>query len=390
MPYKFNPNLAHLIKRIGHARIFLLQGGTRSGKTYSSLLFIIRLCLQSKGLLIEIARKTMPALKASVLYDFKEIMQLHGYWSEDDWNSTDKIYTFEGNEIRFVNLDDEQKVRGRKRHLIYINEANENDWPIIQQLLVRTSGKIIMDYNPSFDWGTHWLSDVAKRADCERIVTTYKDNPHLPKALIEEIELYRHDSDWWRAFGEGIEGEGIKGLIFPKWQIGWEAVKQRAFGLDFGFSQDPTALVEVGISGSNMFMKEHIYSKGLTIPDLAMLIKHVGTAPIYADSAQPAMIEELRRKGFNIIPAEKGAGSIKHGIETIKRFSLYAEKDSVNLHKELRSYKWLEDRQGNSLNEPVGYLNHAIDAIRYAVAGLVRNPSTRAESVAGIRAKTPK
>lgn len=363
----FNPNFVFLEKNIKSKRIIALQGGTRSGKTYSTLQWIIKQCLNYQGMTISIVRKTLPALKSSAMRDFIDILNSIGYYSESNHNKTENIYILNNNIIEFFSLDIADKLRGRKRDLLYVNEANEIDLEDWRQLLLRTTGKVIIDYNPSdFE---HWIYDqVLTRDDCGLIITTYKDNPHLPDALKKEIEsLEQADPEYWKIFGLGERGQ-LMGLVFNNW-TNQLAVPDNAnfvgYGLDWGFSADPTALVSVWKYEQELYIREELYERGLTNQDIAERLKDMGITrkEIYADSAEPKSIEEVYRLGFNIKPTQKGKDSIINSIDILRRYRLNLIGN--NLQKEFRTYKWKTDKAGKIVNEPVDFNNHLIDATRY-------------------------
>lgn len=363
----FNPNFVFLEKNIKSKRIIALQGGTRSGKTYSTLQWIIKQCLNYQGMTISIVRKTLPALKSSAMRDFIDILNSIGYYSESNHNKTENIYILNNNIIEFFSLDIADKLRGRKRDLLYVNEANEIDLEDWRQLLLRTTGKVIIDYNPSdFE---HWIYDqVLTRDDCGLIITTYKDNPHLPDALKREIEsLEQADPEYWKIFGLGERGQ-LMGLVFNNWTNQFVVPNEANFigyGLDWGFSADPTALVSVWKFEQELYIREELYERGLTNQDIAERLKslEIGRKEIFADSAEPKSIEEVYRLGFNIKPTQKGKDSIINSIDILRRYKLHLIGN--NLQKEFRTYKWKTDKAGKIVNEPVDFNNHLIDATRY-------------------------
>lgn len=366
---KLNPNFVFIEKNISEKRVLALQGGTRSGKTYSALQWIIRQCMQYKGLTISIVRATLPALKASAMRDFVEILTNLGLYSESQHNMTENVYTLNGNTIEFFSVDNEQKLRGRKRDLLFVNEANEITLEQWRQLVFRTTGRIIIDYNPSMV--DSWIYDhVLTREDCGLLVTTYKDNPHLSEYIIREIEALKDaDPEYWKVFGLGERGQ-LKDLVFNNWtQV--SAIPQDAkligYGMDFGFTNDPTAITAVYKQDGELWLDEVCYQSGLTNPDICNVLKSKGirNEVIIADSAEPKSIEEIRRQGFNIQGALKGKDSINTSIDVLRRYKLNVTQSSVNLIKELRAYKWETDRDGKHTGRTVDYLNHGIDSVRY-------------------------
>jgi phage terminase large subunit len=363
----FNPNLVFLEKSVKSKRIVALQGGTRSGKTYSALQWLIRLCLKHEGMTISIVRKTLPALKSSAMRDFIEILTSINHYHESDHNKSENTYILNKNLIEFFSVDDAQKIRGRKRDILFVNEANEIDLEDWRQLLLRTTGKVIIDYNPSdFE---HWIYDqVLTRDDCGLIITTYKDNPHLPDALKREIEsLEQADPEYWKIFGLGERGQ-LMGLVFNNWTNQVVVPNEANFigyGLDWGFSADPTALVSVWKYEQELYIREELYDRGLTNQDIAERLKslEIGRKEIFADSAEPKSIEEVYRLGYNIKPTQKGKDSIINSIDILRRYKLHLIGN--NLQKEFRTYKWKTDKAGKIVNEPVDFNNHLIDATRY-------------------------
>lgn len=366
-----NPNFVFLEENLPVTRLLALQGGTRSGKTYSTCQFLIKLAFKYSGLIISVARKTSPALRATVYRDFKEILLNAGLYDERRENKTEGIYNLNNNLIEFFAVDQPQKVRGRKRHILFCNEANEltlEDW---RQLMFRTSGRAIIDYNPSMA-PDHWIyNHVLPRTDCKKLITTYKDNPHLTPEQVAEIErLANEDPEYFKIYGQGQPGQ-IRGLVFPRWETysGEPEVDEMYFGLDFGFSPDPTALTLVGIKGENLFCREIIYAPGLTGAELAseMQGRNLKKIPIYCDNARADLIAELRAAGFDARAAKKGADSVQYGIDLVNRYKIHIHEDSLNGQKEARNYKYKVDASGNTLGVPVDAFNHFWDSVRYVL-----------------------
>jgi len=360
-------------------RITIEQGGTRSGKTYNILMWLIfGYALKNTGKTITICRKTYPSLRASSMRDFFDILRHYDMYDEADHNKSNSEYKLEGNLFEFISLDQPQKVRGRKRDILYINEANElyfEDW---QQLIFRTTEKAILDYNPSDEF--HFIYDKIKpRDDADFYITTYKDNPFLSKEIVAEIERLKNiDENYWKIYGQGQIGSS-QALIFRINECNSipSDAKFLSYGMDFGFTNDPTTLIIIYKQGDNIYLKELIFEKGLTNSDISNKLKfyEIDRKEIFADSAEPKSIEELYRMGWNIKPATKGQGSINIGIDMMKRYQLHVTKDSVNMIKEFRNYKWQEDKNGNILNVPVDMFNHTIDAVRYGLYDKLARPN---------------
>tara|TARA_R110000744_G_scaffold16811_1_gene46034 strand:- start:1476 stop:2636 length:1161 start_codon:yes stop_codon:yes gene_type:complete len=356
------------------SRISINQGGTRSGKTYSILKVLVDYCFENKdsGSYITICRRTLPSLKASAMRDMIEILEKEGYYNVEDHNKSDQTYNLFGNTLEFISLDQPQKVRGRKRNILFINEANEIDFESWTQLSLRTTDKIIIDYNPSDEF--HWIYEkVMTRDDAEFFKSTYMDNPFLPDSTIQEIERLKDaDENYWRVYGLGERGKS-RSLVFDN--VGEvdripENSKEISFGLDFGYSNDPTTLIRIHQRDNELYFEELIYSTGLTNQDICEEFRSLEirrTAEIFADSAEPKSIEEIYRQGYNIKPTKKGKDSIKVGIDLMRSHKLFVTSGSLNLIKEFRNYKYKEDKNQRILNEPIDRFNHGIDAIRYGL-----------------------
>ena len=348
-------------------RITCLQGGTRSSKSYSlAQLFIIK-CLQDTGKTYTICRKTLPALKATAYRDMIQILKELDLYAEENHNKSELSYQLNGNLLEHISVDQPTKIRGRKRHYLWLNEANEFTYEDWQQLILRTTEKIYLDYNPSDPYS--WIYDkVVVRDDCTFIKSTYMANPFLDKDTIAEIERLKDlDPDYWQVYGLGEIGS-VQTMIFRKFEL-VDEVQGRlvGYGLDFGFTNSPSALVAVYQADDNLYIKEMLYEKRLTNTDLANKLREFRIdrqSEIIGDSAEPKTIEEIYRQGFNIKPAKKGAG-IHLGIDIMRRYKLHITKDSLNAIKEFRSYKWATDKNGDVLNTPVKINDHLIDATRY-------------------------
>ncbi len=364
---------------IATRRFVINQGSTRSSKTYSILQLLIIKCLQAEfPLTVSIVRKTLPSLKKSVLRDFINILQQMELYDPQYHNKTDNTYELNGSIIEFFSIDNAQKYRGSKRDYIFINEANELTFEDIFQLQVRTSKQIYLDFNPSDNQS--WIYDLVdeRKDEVDFIQSTYKDNTFLEKSILEEIEkLQFTDPDYWRIYGLGQRGS-LKDLVYTYNEIEdipTDKCQLIGLGLDFGFSQDPTALIEVWKEGDNLYLNEVMYERGLTNQDIASKMTEVGVLRIHdivADSAEPKSIEELSRFGFRVKPAMKGPDSIRNGIDILKRHRLYVTKGSTNLITELNRYKWSKDSSGNLLNRPVDIWNHGLDAVRYVALNMLK------------------
>jgi phage terminase large subunit len=362
-------------------RISIHQGGSRSGKTWGILMYIVYWCfkLRNQNKIVTICRQYSATLDDTVLYDFLEILKMLDIFNEKDFRKSKKQYILFGNTVRFVGLDKSQKLRGRKSNLLYINEANECSWESFTQLDLRTTGRIIIDFNPSDEF---WLKDVQKKyvTDCEPVhITTFRDNPFLEKWIVNGILALKNVSEHlWLIFGEGKFGLK-EGIVFPTWAQVFtpfpKDCKKIGFGMDFGYTNDPTTLVLCGIWQGELHLKELVYEKGLRSGEIISELKRLRisrTVEIRADSADPRLIDEICDGGFNVLATEKFSGSILEGIRILHKFKVVVH-DSPNLWKERNLYSWKKSG-GQSINMPIDKHNHLMDAIRYyALANLNEN-----------------
>ena len=373
---KTNVVYKHLVN--SDKKIVVEQGGTRSGKTYNIILWIIfEYCARNRDKVITICRKSFPSLRATVLRDFMGILQANNLYSEKFHNKSNSEYYLFGNLVEFVSLDQPQKIRGRKRDMLFINEGNElffEDW---QQLIFRTRERIVLDFNPSDEY--HWIYDkVLTREDCDFHRTTYLDNPFIEESIKLEIERLRDtDEQYWQIYGLG-ERASSRSTVFRYNEVSNipEDAELVAYGMDFGYTNDPTTLVSVYTKEHNLYVKEHLYRTAMTTSDIHkfLLDEDLDSKPIYADSAEPRLIEELRRMGHNIFPSLKGRDSVNAGIDLLKRYKINILSTSSNAIMEFRNYKWKEDKSGALLNIPVDTFNHIIDPCRYATYSILSKP----------------
>jgi len=309
--------------------------------------------------------------------DFFDILRQYDLYNPEAHNKSSHEYYLNGNLLEFVSLDQPQKIRGRKRDLAFLNEANELDFEDWQQIAFRTSERIILDYNPSDTF--HWIYDkVIPRDDTDFFQTTYQDNPFLSNEIRLEIERLRQtDEQYWRIYGLGERGTNRAQVFqYNVFKELPDEAKLIGKGLDFGFTNDPTSLVEVYRKDIELYIVERLYHTGLTNQDIAQRLdgfEYNRREPIYADSAEPKSIEELYRMGYNVKPVTKGKDSVLAGIDILKRYKLFIQ--GPNLEKEFQNYRWEEDKNGNLLNKPVDKYNHAIDAARYAIFSALSNPN---------------
>lgn len=370
--------------------LILQQGGSSSGKTWGNLYALLSYLLydrKEEKLLASVVAETFPHLKKGAIKDFKDIIEETGLVNVIQQNKTDHQFVLPtGSIIEFFSADNGTKVRGPRRDILFMNEANSIPWEIYYQLNLRTRESTILDWNPS---GEYWLHEnlLPTMQESEYLFTrtTYKDNPALNEKTIKEIERLRLiDPMLYKIYGEGKTGT-IQGLVFVN--LAYcdklpEQLRKEAYGLDFGFTNDPTALVRIGEAHGELWGEELLYESGLTNDDICDRLLKLGiskTAEIWADSAEPKSIEEIRRKGWNIKATTKGADSVNFGIDLLKKYRLNITNASTNWRKEAKNYKWkVDSKTGKSLNEPVDAFNHAWDAARYyAVKSLGEQPTSR-------------
>ena len=349
-------------------RINVFQGSSRASKTYNILIYWIYILLQEDNKVLSVVRKTLPALKGSVLRDLKEILIKFGVYDSEKWHSVDGYFELGTNIIEWFSVDDETKLRGRKRDYLFINEATEVTYDEYIQLALRTSGRIVIDLNPSL-WNS-WIYDLEKEPDVFYTVVTYKDNPFLSQSLIDEIEkLKTKDANLWRVFGEGQKGTPTR-VVFSHQQYYSQlppSCRLLGYGVDFGYN-DPSTLVRVYKDGDSIYCEELLYLRNVTISDFIYKIKDLGlnlTDDFICDSANPQGIAEMSRAGINSKAVRKD--TILSGIDQIKRSNFFVHSNSKNLIEELNSYVWKSDKNGNNLDEAEDKNNHLIDPIRYVL-----------------------
>lgn len=356
-------------------RIRLVPGGTSAGKTISiEQLLIDDGQSDSKPTLTSIVSESFPHLKKGAIRDFKNIMMEHGYWKDDRWNATDSFYTLEtGSIIEFFSADQPAKVRGPRRDRLFVNEGNNIPYETWDQLLVRTKQYAWCDWNPTNEFWAY-TDVIGKRDDVDVCVLTYRDNEALDPAIVAEIESHKANKNWWKVYGEGQLGE-VEGRIYRGWNIVDEMphmARLERRGLDFGYSQDPAALVDVYYYDGGYILDEQMYQKGMHNSALADFIKNLESPQtlVIADSAEPKSVDEMKMYGINILPTTKGPGSITQGISFVQGKRVSMTKRSVNLIREYRNYLWKTDRDGQILNVPEEGNDHAMDAVRYALQSL--------------------
>lgn len=374
MPYQATTATKKIISL--KKRIRAVQGGTSASKTISILLYLIhRAQSDEKPTLTSIVSESFPHLKRGAIKDFLNIMQEHNYFKDVLWNKTDYTYTFEtGSKIEFFSADQPGKVRGPRRDRLFINEANNVPYETFDQLEVRTKEFVFLDWNPTNEF---WFYDkVANRNDVEHITLTYKDNEALDAAIVESIEQRKENKGWWKVYGEGQLGE-VEGKIYRDWQIVDEIdhhARFERYGLDFGYSNDPSSIVAIYYFNGGYILDEICYQKGLSNRKIADILLNQPQGIVIADSAEPKSIDEIKSYGITILPAEKGPDSVRSGIQLVQEQRISVTKRSVNIIKEYRNYLWETDKDGKILNVPEHEYSHSMDAVRYALTSIIKKP----------------
>lgn len=348
-------------------KIRAVQGGTSAGKTIAALLYLIAMAqTDTEKTLTSVVSESIPHLKRGALRDFKNIMQTHHYWHDSQWNATDSIYTFEtGSQIEFFSTDNGDKLRGGRRDRCFMNEANNCTLDAFDQLEVRTKEFVILDWNPTNEF---WFyTDILNvRQDVDYIILTYLDNEALSKEIITSIEARKTRTQWWKVYGLGQLGE-VEGRIFTGWQqidaIPHEA-RRIGRGLDFGYSIDPTAVIDIYEYNGGYILDELIYKKGMPNSEIATALKDNDILTV-ADSAEPKSIDEIKSYGITIVPAEKGKDSVLHGIQIVQEQKISVTKRSSNIWREYNNYMWDRDKDGKWLQRPENGFDHSLDAVRY-------------------------
>lgn len=352
------------------------KGGTRSGKTWATLQMFHILCTSSeKPLVISCVAATLPMVKRGMQRDFKTMLVTEGVWDENAFNKTEGTYTYpNGCMIEFFGVDNASKVHGSARDILFVNEAQGIPREIFRQLDIRTRKKVVIDFNPVRKfWGeTEFVGD--------RYITirsTYKDNPYLTKEQVGAIEKNKNDTNWWRVYGEGETG-GVEGNVYPEYEVIEdmpETFTGRCLGLDFGFVNDPTAIVDIRFHGWDLYVDLLCYETGLLNSHIADYLTGNGLNRLVTvcDNAEQKSIVELQQRRIKAIPCVKGKGSVAGGIAQVKQFKLHVTKRSVKLLDELDNYKWIKDESTDTYtNEAIDAWNHALDALRYGVDYLIR------------------
>lgn len=354
----------------------VIPGGTSASKTFGILAVLINDAIETPNLETSVVSESMPHLRRGALRDFLKIMKITGRYIDSNYNRTLSTYTFSnGSYMEFFSADMEDKVRGARRNVLFINECNNLPFETYHQLAIRTSGTIYLDFNPSAEFWVH--TELLGEKDVECLTLTYMDNEALSQSIKDDIESARDKAadsaywaNWWKVYGMGQLGT-VQGIIFDNWEI-IPSIPDNArllgYGLDFGYSNDPTACVGLHQMNNIPIYDELIYETGLTNPDISDKFNSLEIDKrdhIFADSAEPKSIEELRRMGWRIYPCVKGPDSINNGIQLMQQTRFQVTARSTNMIKELRNYMWATDKTGAKTGKPITIFNHLMDASRY-------------------------
>lgn len=353
-------------------RIRANAGGSSAGKTISILLILIDLAQSDKEeTLTTVFAESIPILKRGVLRDFQKIMKTHHYWNVDSWSATDRTYTFTtGSKIEFINADEPEKFKGSRRDRAFLNEANNILFETYQQIEIRTKECVYLDWNPTNEF---WFyTELKDKPDVDFLITTYLDNEFLDESIIKALEAKKHNKAWWRVYGLGLLGE-VEGRVFTNWKM-LDNIPEEARlisrGLDFGYTNDPSACVDIYYWNGAYIFDELFYQKGLSNREISDKIKLQEEQLItICDSAEPKSIDELILYGIDAHATVKGPGSINTGVQWIQSQKIFYTKTSKNLHKEYNNYMFVKDKNIDVYtNKPEDSFNHLMDAIRYGLS----------------------
>ncbi len=385
--YKYPTKVYEVCADSPHS-IIVHSGGTSSGKTYSIIQYLFTVAAYVPNQVITVAGQDIPNLKKGAYRDAQTIFYSDPFLiSQSSFhNKSNREFQFKnGSVIEFNSYADFQDAKSGKRQFLFVNEANGVSYEIFEELQVRTTKKTFIDFNPTARFWAH--DKLEHRKDVEWFNSTFLDNPFIKDSIQKKIEGYEPTPEniargtaneyRWLVYGKGEVGR-LEGLVFPDFKVGDfpEEYKWRIWGMDFGYTNDPTTLIEIRYAHGNLYAKQHIYETGLTNPDICSRLDRMEfprNEQIVADSAEPKSIEEIKRRGFRITGAEKGRDSINQGIDAIKRYKLYIDKSSKDLIEEFSSYTWDKDKDGNPTNKPIDSFNHGIDAFRYALSNKILN-----------------
>lgn len=348
-------------------RIRGIAGGSSASKTISILLILIDYAQRNDNEVISVVSESMPHLRKGAMRDFLNIMNEHKYFKDSLFNTSNSVYTFEtGTIMEFFGAESWEKVKGARRDVLFINEANHVTFDTFTQLEIRTKKIIWLDWNPESEFW--WYTDIMPIMDVDFETLTYLDNEALDPNIVKSLESRKGNKNWWLVYGLGQLG-AVESRIYKDWQI-IDAIPHEAslrrYGLDFGYTNDPTAIVALYFYNGGYILDEITYQYGMSNQMIADTLMNVPHALVIPDSAEPKSIDEIKRHGINVLPAQKGKDSVRQGIQYVQSMQISVTARSINLLKEYRNYLWITDKDGKIINEPQPFLNHTMDALRYA------------------------
>lgn len=357
-------------------RIRAVAGGTAASKTISILVWLINYCQSIEKQICTVVSESSPHLRLGALRDFKNIMMANGYWDDNCWKEQPPSYTFpNGSVLEFISFDKLGKAHGGRRDVLFINEANFIPYQIADQLITRTRNIVWLDWNPSEEFW-FYTEMQNKRDDIDFITLTYLDNEALDETTKQEIESHKGNKEWWTVYGEGKLGV-ITSRIYKDWLIIGEIpheARLECYGLDYGYTNDPTAVVAIYYFNGGYIWDEVCYRKGLSNKEIADILKNQPQKTIVPDSAEPKSNDELKSYGLTVVPADKGKDSVRQNIQLVQNQRISITSRSTNIIKEYRNYLWKMDKNGKIINEPEHEFSHSMDAGRYAMTFLLRQP----------------
>jgi phage terminase large subunit len=371
-------------------RIRAVSGGTSGSKTISILVWHIDYAQTHENEIMTVVGESVPHMNLGSIRDFQSIMIVQGYWDDSRW--ANNTYTFEtGTIIEFISFDKFGKAHGPRRDVLFLNEANNQPYNIVDQLITRTRKIIWMDWNPTEDFW-FYTEMLGRRDDIDFMgdggnypPLTYLDNEAIDEITKHEIETHKHDKNWWRVYGLGLKGE-LETRIYKGWRTDLDEVPHEArlesYGHDHGYSNDPAAGVAIYYYNGGYILDEVLYQRGLFNKNVADVYINLPTAPIYPDAAEPKANDEIASYGLTVIAAPKGADSVNFGIKFVQSQRISVTKRSVNLLKEYRNYVWITDKDGRITTDPIDLNNHLMDAIRYGMSPMIARYESNEQEIA--------